>query len=231
MLSFIDISPIITGHLNNLKDFNTKRLSLGTISLFVLFPLLAGIAAAATGHEVTDVERVALTLFMSVTGGMLLALMTILPIIFTGEGPNPHMAGLRRRLLFEVRATLSFCVLVAGAAITLILIGLVDPLKYAVVGLVYFVATAYVLTAMNDLVTRHKVGELRASAGIKGGVALVVIASSAAIFLIDSDTVIGYVTVGATYFLVVTFLLNMLVVVRRLNILVGKEFESNQEAF
>ena len=225
MFTFINITGVMGLHLDSLKNFRTKRMDMANIFLFILLPLLAGMAPAITGHRITVVETVTISLFMSIGGAAMFSIMATIPTLFKGDGPHRHMVNLRRTLILEVRASLAFCALVALGTIVVLLTSLVDPLKYAAVGAVYFIATGYALTALDDLVNKHKSGEIRHKAVIKVGLVLIIILTGAAVLLSDLDTTLFRIISGLTYFLTATFVVNMIVVIKRLHILVDKETE------
>ena len=223
MLDFINVSGIVRGHIEVLGGFKTDRFSVTNFMLFVLLPLIGGVAPAVTGHEIGGIESTTIVVFMAINGAALLALMTVLPVVFSGPGPYAFISGLRKTLVKEVQSSFAFCALVALATVAITLAALVDPLKYAIVTLAYFVATSYVLSVLHEVVRKAEPGERRSSRMVKLGVCLVVAATGAALLFIDIDGLIRSVTVGLTYFLTSVFMVNMLMVVRRLHILVGKE--------
>lgn len=225
MLEFINILGVLQLHLDTLKNFRTKTITLENITAFILLPLLAGIAPMVSGHQIGDTETLAISLFMSIGGAALISILAVLPAIYSGDRPNPTLANLRRRLIVEVRSNIAFCALVALTTIIVLITSLVGPLKYAVVGAVYFFATGYALAATEDFILKHQNDESRSTRIVKFGIVLIAIATGAAILFTDIDTIVSRVTVGLTYFLTATFMVSLIMVIKRLHVLVGKEVE------
>lgn len=223
ILTHIDISGILHLHLDTLTNFRTKKLDFANVALFILLPISIGALVAFGNHRIGVVETIALTLFLSIVGAALIGLLVTLPAVFGGDGTEPEMERVRKQLLFETRSIIAFSVLIVLMTTTVLLTAQVPMLKYLVVSVAYALTTKYVLTAFYDLIAKHRMGEPRSPTVANFCAVAFLFVTAACLMFIRADNIFGYMVVGITYFLNSTLILNLLVIIKRIHVLVGKE--------
>ena len=134
-MSKINLWWIVRQHLSTLVDYPNKRISIQDISLFIAFPvILATFAALFDFNLNTDVLNGIMAAF-SIFAGLLLNLL-VLVFSFTQVnssqpvGPTDAYFTVRRRLLREIHANISFAIVVSVAVVVVALIALWN-LKHA----------------------------------------------------------------------------------------------------
>jgi hypothetical protein len=157
MLDKIDVGRIITDHIDTLRDFRTGRRKKGDFVLFFILPLVAGAfavlfvdAAKATGILLTSLSVFAALLFN-------LLLLVYESIQRARSEPSPDR--LKIRILREVYANISFCIIVAVLAIVLLLAGplraRLSSIAQVLVFLIYYLVGVFILTLLMVLKRVH----------------------------------------------------------------------------
>ena len=126
-LDKVDVREIIAGHLGTLRDYGTGRHSVSDWILFFALPLAAAgsclwfrvhIRATAVTALLT-----AFSIFVALLFNLLVMVLTFLQT--TRGGADVHLLLVRKQLLREITANLSFAILVALVLVAVAIIALV----------------------------------------------------------------------------------------------------------
>ena len=126
-LDKIDVSTIIFGHLGTLRDYGTHKRSILDLVLFFALPL--AVAATAVWFNVhvraTAVTALltAFSIFVALLFNLLVMVLTFLQT--TGGNPDDRFIVVRKQLLREITANLSFAILVALVLVAVAIVALV----------------------------------------------------------------------------------------------------------
>ncbi len=128
-MSKINLWWIIREHLNTLVDYRQNRISVGDVALFVVFPFVLGGGVAYFGLNLKTEVLNGLMAAFSIFAGLLLNLL-VLVFSFTQSntaqtsGPTKAYTAIRRTILREIHANISFSIVMALAMVVVVLISL-----------------------------------------------------------------------------------------------------------
>lgn len=130
-LDKIDVRTIVTGHLSTLRDYGTQRRSVFDIVLFFGVPaVVAGIGLWNTVQIHVAAVNGILTAFAIFVGLLFNLLMMVLMFLQTTQGnPADKFLQVRKQLLREITANLSFSILISVALVGVAIFSLIGIAK------------------------------------------------------------------------------------------------------
>ena len=165
MFDKINIFDICRDHINTLRNFDTKKVSIGDLVLFFVIPLPIGAGAVWVHGSMKNTEVTVLVTAFSIFTALLfnLLLLTFDLISKTDGSSDDFMIRLKMLLLQQTYNNISFCILVAITAIGLLLIYLldsrlgfsIDQVEYVISFGVYYLTTLFLLTLLMILKRVH----------------------------------------------------------------------------
>ena len=165
MLDKINVLKICKDHVGTLRDFDTKKFSIGDLALFFVVPLVIGVVATFVHGSMGSTEVTVLVTAFSIFTALLfnLLLLTFDLISKTDDSSDEFMVKLKMLLLQQTYNNISFSILVAIAAIGLLLIYLLDSrlsfsmsqIEYIISFGVYYLTTLFLLTLLMILKRVH----------------------------------------------------------------------------
>jgi hypothetical protein len=115
MLRKIDVTPILRDHIQTLRDYKTDKLSYSDLLLFFFLPIVLGGVAIWKDVQIRAIAATGLLTASALFVALLLNLLVmVLAFLRTTQGdPTDQSLQLRKTLLREITANLSFSILVA----------------------------------------------------------------------------------------------------------------------
>jgi hypothetical protein len=130
-LEKIDVRSIIVGHLATLKDCGGQKRSITDLLLFFALPFCVAGASVWFGIQILATAVNALLTAFSIFVGLLFNLLVmVLTFLQTTQGaPDDRLLQVRKQLLREITANLSFAILVALMLVAVAIFSLVRTQK------------------------------------------------------------------------------------------------------
>lgn len=126
MFKKVDLRPVLKEHFATLRDFSTGRVSVSDFIAFYGLPVLLGAGLAVAGVRLQAPVVHGLLTAYSIFVGLLLNLLVMVHAFLGTTHGNPQNTGLqvRKRVLRELTANMSYAILVAIALVAVGLIAL-----------------------------------------------------------------------------------------------------------
>jgi len=126
-LDKINVGTIVAGHLATLRDYGTQRRSAVDVFVFFIVPVvLAGLTVWSGVHVRATAVNALLAAFSIFVGLLFNVLIMVLTFLQTTQGsPDDRSLVIRKQLLREITANLSFAILVALMLVAVAIISLV----------------------------------------------------------------------------------------------------------
>jgi hypothetical protein len=165
MLSKINICCIISDHFRTLRNFQTKKISISDLLLFIGVPIVASGALIYSKIYISENAVTTLLACFSILTGLLFSVLVLtLDLVRKEEATNgkehPAEAAnrkIRSELLHDTFSNISFSVLLAIMLALISVLGIFDVhwLRMAVSAVIYFGSANFVLTMLMVLKRIH----------------------------------------------------------------------------
>jgi hypothetical protein len=121
----INVKRILGDHFETLKDYRTGRYSIMDLAVFLGIPLAASALLIWYGYRLGDDLANILLTSLSIFSALLFNLLLLVYDVTIKEGGSETRSEMRRNLLKQTFANISFVILVAVSAVILILLVLI----------------------------------------------------------------------------------------------------------
>lgn len=154
------ISPvdIILDHLDTFKDFRTKKSDIFELFFFLAVPAVIALAPILFGHLLTEKGIELLMTAASIFAGLFLNLLMLVFSLTSRPSSNAHFTAVKKVLLEELNANISFSVLTSLTLICscLIYIFLKEIIHYYLFSFIcYYLITSLIFTVLMVLKRTH----------------------------------------------------------------------------
>jgi drug/metabolite transporter (DMT)-like permease len=115
----INVFRIVRDHFGTLRDYQTGKLSVSDLIVFMLCPLIAAFACVYKSVSFDKDALIAVLTAFSIFAGLLFSLLLLVFTLTDKTEPQSMLYSVRRQLIGELYENISFAILVSMAIVTL----------------------------------------------------------------------------------------------------------------